>query len=219
MITNRGLHPEPQDDKLYCKWGSFIDDVGIFDASFFNISPKEAELMDPQLRYLLQTLYHTAEDAGLANSIRGSNTGVYVGACFHDYADEMAQLGKQVEAHDGTGNALTMLANRPSFYFNLTGPSLSVDTACSSSLFALHLACKALQRGECDMAFAAGVNLLLSSWHYRYFCSINALSPTGRCHTFDARADGYVPGEGIASVLLKPLSKAQRDNDLHLRHC
>ena len=204
---------EQKADKMYCKWGAFIDHVDQFDADFFSISPKEAELMDPQLRYLLQILYHTAEDAGNITTIRGSHTGVYVGVCFHDYAEEMARMGKEIEAHDGSGNAATMLANRPSFYFNLTGPSLSVDTACSSSLFSVHLACKALQRGECDMAFAAGVNLLLSSWHYRYFCSLEALSPSGRCHTFDQRADGYVPGEGVGSVLLKPLNRALVEGD------
>src|SRR5262249_33896271 len=114
------------EDKLYCKWGSFIDDVDKFDASFFNISPREAKLMDPQLRYLLQVLYQTAEDAGYGGSIRGSHTGMYVGACFHDYAEEMMRQGKSIQAHDGTGNAATMLANRPSFLFDLTGPSLSI---------------------------------------------------------------------------------------------
>ncbi|MCW5583945.1 MAG: polyketide synthase dehydratase domain-containing protein, partial [Gammaproteobacteria bacterium] len=204
---------ESQADKLYCKWGSFIHDVDKFDASYFSISPREAELMDPQLRYLLQTMVHTAEDAGLGSRIRGTHTGVYVGVCFHDYMEEMSRSGKLVDPYEGTGNAATMLANRPSFYFNFTGPSLAVDTACSSSLVALHLACKALQQGECEMAFVAGVNLLLSSWHYRYFCSIGALSKSGRCHTFDARADGYVPGDAIAAVLLKPLSKAVADGD------
>ena len=205
--------PERQSDKMYCKWGSFIDDVDKFDADFFQISPKEAELMDPQLRHLLQVLYHTAEDAGYITTIKGSRTGIFVGACFRDYADEMARIGKPVQAHDGTGNAPTMLANRPSFYFDLRGPSLSLDTACSSSLYSLHLACKAIQNNECEMAFAAGVNLILSSWHYRYFCSLGALSPSGRCHTFDKRADGYVPGEAVASVLLKPLDKAVADGD------
>ncbi|MFH1769187.1 MAG: beta-ketoacyl synthase N-terminal-like domain-containing protein, partial [Parcubacteria group bacterium] len=206
--------PTPQaEDKMYCKWGSFIDNVDKFDASFFNISPREAERMDPQLRYLLQVLYWTAEDASYANRIRGSKTGMYVGVCFHDYAQEMDRSLQPVAPHDGTGNASTMLANRPSFYFDLRGPSLSVDTACSSSLVALHIARKALQNNECEMAFVAGVNLLLSSWHYRYFCSIGALSLTGRSHTFDARADGYVPGEGIAAILLKPLKKALRDGD------
>ena len=200
-------------DSLYCKWGSFIDDVASFDADFFNISPREASVMDPQLRLLLQVMYRAAEDAGCPGSIRGSNTGVFTGVCFHDFHQELDRQGKAVNPHDGTGTAATMLANRPSFYFNLKGPSLAVDTACSSSLVAIHQACRALQNGECETSFAAGVNLLLSSWHYRYFCSIGALSPTGRCHTFDASADGYVPGEGIAAVLLKPLDRALLDGD------
>ena len=205
--------PERQSNRMYCKWGSFIDDVDQFDAGFFNISPKEAGLMDPQLRHLLQVLYHTAEDAGCLPAIKGSRTGIYVGVCCHDYSEEMARTGKEIQAHDGTGNAATMLANRPSFYFNLKGPSLAVDTACSSSLYSVHLARKALEQGECEMAFAAGANLLLTSSHYRYFCSLGILSPTGRCHTFDKRADGYVPGEAIAAVLLKPLSRAVADGD------
>ena len=205
--------PERQPNKMYCKWGSFIDDVDQFDAGFFNISPKEAASMDPQLRHLLQVLYHTAEDAGYLPAIKGSRTGIYVGVCCHDYSEEMARTDKIIQAHDGTGNAATMLANRPSFFFNLKGPSLAVDTACSSSLYSVHLARKALEQGECEMAFAAGANLLLTSSHYRYFCSLGLLSPTGRCHTFDRRADGYVPGEAVASVLLKPLSRAVADGD------
>ncbi|WP_268626497.1 SDR family NAD(P)-dependent oxidoreductase [Paenibacillus alvei] len=197
-------------DKMYCKWGSFIDDVDKFDAEFFNISPREAQMMDPQLRLLLQVLYGTMEDAGYAGRIRGTHTGMYVGACFQDYKDRLPQT---VDPHSGTGNASTMLANRPSFYFNLLGPSVFIDTACSSSLVALHLACRALRNQECEMAFVAGTNLLLSSHHYRYFCSIGALSATGRCHTFDAAADGYVPGEGVGAVLLKPLQQALRDGD------
>ncbi len=205
--------PDAQ-DTLYCKWGGFINDVDKFDADFFQISRREAETMDPQLRYLLQTFYHTAEDAGYINRIRNSRTGVFVGVCSHDYHQEMYRLEKTVGAHDGTGNAMSMHANRPSFYFNLTGPSFAVDTACSSSLYSVHLACKALRNNECDMAFAAGVNLLLTSMHYRYFCSIGALSKSGRCHTFDQRADGYVPGEAVGAVLLKSLDAAIRDGDV-----
>ncbi len=206
--------PDPQTpDTLYCKWGSFIDGVDTFDAGFFNISPREAEVMDPQLRLLLQILYTTAEDAGYPSRIRGTKTGIYVGVCCHDYQQEMYRRGKQVTPHDGTGNAAAMIANRPSFYFNVTGPSIAVDTACSSSLVALHLACKALQNNECVMAFAAGTNLLLSSWHYRYFCRLGALTHTGRCHTFDKLADGYIPGEGVGALLLKPLHQALTDGD------
>ncbi|MDC0708551.1 SDR family NAD(P)-dependent oxidoreductase [Stigmatella sp. ncwal1] len=200
-------------DTIACKWGSFVPDVDKFDPLFFHISPREAEVMDPQLRLLLQTLYNTAEDAGCLRTLRGSRTGMFVGACFRDYNEEMLRLGLSVGPHDGTGNAATMLANRPSFFFDLKGPSLTVDTACSSSLVALHLACQALRRGECEMAFAGGVNLILSPRHYLHFSAMKALSPTGRCHTFDSSADGYVPGEGVAAVLLKPLAQALQDGD------
>ncbi|MEY8355390.1 SDR family NAD(P)-dependent oxidoreductase [Lachnospiraceae bacterium 54-53] len=197
-------------NKMYCKWGTFIDDVDKFDAAFFNISPREAKMMDPQLRLLLQVVYEAAEDGGYAKKIRGSKTGVYTGVCFHDYQQ---RLMSSADPHSGTGNMSTMLSNRTSYYFDLKGPSMSIDTACSSSLVALHTACNALQNGQIDMAFATGTNLILDSWHYRYTCSIGALSPTGRCHTFDSKADGYLPGEGVAAVLLKPLAHAVRDGD------
>ncbi|MGN4848975.1 amino acid adenylation domain-containing protein [Bacillus cereus group sp. MYBK134-1] len=200
-------------DKMYSKWGGFISDVDRFDAAFFNISRREAEVMDPQLRLLLQQIYAATDDAGYSGKVRGTKTGMYVGACFHDYQQRMDRSLIPVGPHDATGNAATMLANRPSFYFDLKGPSLLIDTACSSSLIALHTACKALQRKECDMAYAAGVNLLLESWHYRYFCRIGALSPTGRSHTFTDKADGYVPAEGVTAVLLKPLKRAVEDGD------
>lgn len=203
---------QPAVDKLYCKWGSFIDEVDKFDAAFFMLSPREAEFMDPQLRYLLQVLYETSENAGYAKKIKGSNTGMFVGVCFHDYHQELERHGIQ-SPYIGTGNVTTMIANRPSFFFDLKGPSLAIDTACSSSLIAIHLACRSLQNKECDMAFVAGTNLLLSPGHYVYFCSLGALSHTGRCHTFDNGADGYVPGESVAAILLKPLSKAIADGD------
>ena len=206
--------PDPEaSDKMYSKWGGFIAEVANFDAAFFNISPKEAVMMDPQLRLLLQVLYETAEDAGYPQKIRGSKTGIYVGACFHDYEERLHKYMGAMDPYLGTGNSATMLSNRPSFYFDLRGPSLTVDTACSSSLVALHLAAKALQNQECEMALVAGTNLLLSPAHYRYFCSIGALSPSGRSHSFDKRADGYTPGEGVAAVLLKPLEAAIQDGD------
>jgi acyl transferase domain-containing protein len=200
-------------DKTYSKWGSFIDDVDKFDAPFFNISPREANWMDPQIRLLLQSVYATGEDAGYINQLRGTNTGVFVGVCSHDYMERITEMNLPVDPYVGTGNSHTVIANRISFLFDFTGPSITMDTACSSSLFALHYACQALRNKECNMAFVAGVNLLLSSFHYRYFCSIGALSPTGRCHTFDEAADGYVPGECVASVLLKPLEQAEKDGD------
>ncbi|MEX2567686.1 MAG: beta-ketoacyl synthase N-terminal-like domain-containing protein, partial [Cyclobacteriaceae bacterium] len=199
--------------KISCEWGSFINDVDKFDAPFFNISPREASWMDPQLRLLLQSVYACSEDAGYIGNFRGTDTGMFIGACFRDYADKITEAGLPADPYMGTGNSASALANRASFVFNLQGPSMAVDTACSSSLLALHLACKALQNRECSLAFVGGVNLILSSLRHRYFCNIGALSTTGRCHTFDAAADGYVPGEAIVSVLLKPLSEAEKDND------
>ncbi|MER5948442.1 SDR family NAD(P)-dependent oxidoreductase [Streptomyces sp. NPDC001904] len=200
-------------DKTYCKWGGFLEDVDAFDAEFFRVSPREAEWMDPQLRLLLQSVYAAAEDAGAAARLRGSDTGVFVGVCCHDYLDVINERRLPVEPYAGLGNHHTVLANRVSFAFDLNGPSVAVDTACSSSLVALHQACQALRSGECATAFVGGVNLLLSSYHYRFFSSVGALSPTGRCHTFAQEADGYVPGECIGTVLLKPLSKAIEDGD------
>nr|UWK15754.1 LasN [uncultured Verrucomicrobiota bacterium]UWK15775.1 LasN [uncultured Verrucomicrobiota bacterium] len=205
--------PDPQaGDKTYCKWGSFIDGVDQFDAGFFKISPREAEFMDPQVRLFLQSVYAAAEDAGVVARLRGSNTGVFAGICFNDYSEKMVEMKVPLDPYTGTGVG-GIAANRVSFWFDFTGPSFVIDTACSSSLFALHSACLALRNGECDMAFAGGANLLLSSLHYRYFSAIRALSPSGRCHSFDAAADGYAPGECVGSLLLKPLGRAERDGD------
>lgn len=200
-------------NKTYCRSGSFIDGVDKFDAGFFAVSPNEARAMDPQLRLLLEVLYHTAQDAGYAKRIRGSQTGLYVGACFQEYFDEMVRAHVPTSPYDLNASASSFISNRASYFFDLRGPSLTVDVACSSSLVALHLASKALQAGEIDTAFVAGVNLLLSPLHYLQFSAIGALSASGRCHSFDSRADGYVPGEGIAAVLLKPLDAALRDGD------
>ncbi|MCG8418714.1 MAG: SDR family NAD(P)-dependent oxidoreductase [Proteobacteria bacterium] len=200
-------------EAMYAKWGSFIDDVAAFDEGFFGISPREARWMDPQVRLLLQSIYHTSEDAGYASQMRGSDAGVFVGVCFRDYLDVIDKLDDPMNPYLGTGNSLAGVANRISFVFDLTGPSMPIDTACSSSLFALEAAVAAIERGACSTAFVAGANLILSPFRHRYFSSIGALSPTGRCHSFDAAADGYVPGEAIVSVLLKPLSRARADGD------
>lgn len=200
-------------NKIYCKWGGFVRDVDKFDAAFFNISEEEAKGMDPQVRLLLQTLYATADDAGITNSIRGTNTGIYVGSSFQDYVNNMVDDAILPSLYCITGNADTMVANRASFYFNLSGPSIQLDVSCSSTLVALHLACQALRSGECDTAFVAGVNLILSPRHYQMFCLLNVLSASGRCHSFDEAADGYVPAEAVAAVLLKPLKQAIADGD------
>ncbi len=200
-------------NKTYGKWGGFINDADKFDAEFFNISEKEAKGMDPQIRLLLQVLYAAADDAGYGSTIRGSSTGVYVGSSFQDYGCVLADDNIPFSGYEVIGISNTMVANRASFYFNLLGPSLMLDTSCSSSLVGLHLACQALRNGDCEKAFVAGVNLILSPRHYLMLCAIGALSPTGGCHTFDESADGYVPSEAIAAVLLKPLKKALADGD------
>ncbi|NSB14158.1 SDR family NAD(P)-dependent oxidoreductase [Clostridium beijerinckii] len=199
--------------KTYCKWGSFIEDVDKFDPEFFNISPAEAEWIDPQLRLLLENIYSTGEDSGYINKLKGSNTGMFIGVCCHDYKDLINESYDNINPYVELGNSQTVLANRISFLFDINGPSMAIDTACSSSLVALHNACTAIKNKECDMAFVAGANLLLSPYHYRYFSSIKALSKTGLCHAFDEAADGYVPGEFIGSILLKPLKQAIKDND------
>ena len=207
---------ERWDDATYFdepKWGGFIRDVAGFDAAFFQISPREAELMDPQQRLFLQVAWQAIEDAGIApDSLAGTRTGVYVGAVSNDYADLLLQH-EITEASNLTGNTRTMIANRVSYLLDLKGPSIVIDTACSSSLVAIHQAVRALQNGECTYALAGGVNLLLSPTAYITASKAGMLSREGHCKTFDKDANGYVRAEGIAAVLLKPLSQALADKD------
>jgi acyl transferase domain-containing protein/acyl carrier protein len=200
-------------NKTYCKWGSFIE-VDKFDPVFFGISPLEAAWMDPQARLLLEVIQAMLEEAGYGRRIYGTNTGVYVGACFRDYWEEIVQRQIPIVDYQAGSRFLSSIPARISYIYDLHGESLPVDNACASSLSALHLACMALQSNKCEMAFVAGVNLILNPMHYINFSRSQALSPTGRCHTFDKNADGYVPGEGVGAVLLKPLSRAIRDNDM-----
>lgn len=198
--------PEPE--------GGFMKEVDKFDPLLFNISPTEAEYMDPQQRLFLEMTWNALEDAGYCRrGLAGSNTGVFVGISSHDYTDILMSHGAQVNSFTATGNAYSILANRISYFFDWRGPSQAVDTACSSSLVALHYAIESIRRGLCDMAVAGGVNVLLSPAFYRSFMDAGMLSPTGRCRTFDAAADGYVRGEGVAALVLKPLSKALHDGD------
>ena len=162
---------------------------------------------------LLEVIYGVLENAGYVNQIKGSKTGMYTGVCFQEYWDEIVRKRIPIKDYEHTSSVLSSLSGYVSYTFDLQGGSIPLDNACASSLTATHLACQALKTGECDLALVAGINLLLSPLHYVYFSRIQALSPTGRCHTFDKRADGYVPGEGIVAVLLKPLSKAIRDQD------
>jgi 3-oxoacyl-(acyl-carrier-protein) synthase/acyl carrier protein len=195
-------------------WGGFLNDVDKFDARFFGLSPREAELMDPQHRIFLQSAWQAVEDAGHRMSeLAGTRTGLFVGASTSDYAEIVRGSGAPMEAQMLTGLAHSVLANRISFLFDLRGPSEPIDTACSSALIALHRAAQAVAAGDCDQAIAGGVNALLAPSAYVSFVKAGMLSPDGRCKTFDRRANGYVRGEGAGAVLLKRLSHARRDGN------
>lgn len=201
--------------KAVSRWGGFLEQVDRFDPFFFGISPGEAERMDPQQRLLLELAYESMEDAGYSMArLMGSRTGVFVGVSINEYA--LVQYGRHelINGHSGAGNALSIAANRISYFFDLHGPSLAVDTACSSSLMAIHLACRSLRSGECALALAGGVNIVLSPAHSIAFTKAGVLAPDGRCKVFDARADGYVRGEGGGLVVLKPLGRALADDDV-----
>ncbi|MGB3892821.1 MAG: beta-ketoacyl synthase N-terminal-like domain-containing protein, partial [Mycolicibacter sinensis] len=194
--------------------GGFLKRVDCFDFQFFGISPRESAQMDPQQRLLLEVAWEALEDAGqVPDALAGSRTGVFVGISTNDYGFLRLGQPQLVDAYTGTGNALSIAANRLSYTFDFHGPSLSVDTACSSSLVAVDLACRSLRDGECSMALAAGVNVILSPALAINFSKARVMAPDGRCKTFDADADGYVRGEGAGVVVLKPLSKALEDND------
>lgn len=200
--------------KTYIRWGGFLDGIDQFDPDFFGISPREAAHIDPQQRLLLEVAYEALEDAGLALSgLRGSRTGVYVGMFIHDYAHIQLQDRERIDAYTGTGTSMSIAANRISYLFDLRGPSITVDTACSSSLVALHYACESLRRLECDTALAGGVNAILRPEMTVAMSKASMLSPDGRCHSFDAAANGYVRAEGAGMVALKRLTDALRDGD------
>ncbi len=213
--TRLFLHPRPSErGKSYTWAAGLLERVDFFDADFFGISPREAAQMDPQQRLLLELAWEALEDAGVpSRAIRGMEVGVYVGASSTDYANRRHGDPAGADAYFMTGSALSIISNRISHFLDLHGPSLTVDTACSSSLVALHLACEDLRRGRVPLAFVGGVNLLLSPYPFVGFSRAGMLSKQGRCFAFDARADGYVRGEGGGVVLLKPLADALRDGD------
>ncbi|MFD3806988.1 beta-ketoacyl synthase N-terminal-like domain-containing protein [Streptomyces sp. NPDC058619] len=193
---------------------ALLDDIRGFDHEFFSISPREAALMDPQQRLLLETVWATAEDAGCdPASLTGSRTGVYAGVCHSDYAALIARHAGRDEPHLSVAVSPSLVANRVSYTLGLRGPSVAVDTLCSSSLVAVAQAVAALRTGECDQAFAGGVNVLCDPDRQHAYQRTGVLSPRGRCHTFDEDADGYVRGEGVAALLLKPLDRALADGD------
>ena len=196
------------------RWGSFLSDVAGFDAEFFGIAPREADRIDPQQRLVLEVAVEALEHAGIpAESLQRSLTGVFVGACVSEYGYLASRDLGQIDGWTGTGGALSIIANRLSYFLDLRGPSLAVDTACSSSLVAVHMACQSLRTGQSELAIAGGVNLLLAPTVTRSFDAAGAMSKSGACHAFDAAADGFVRGEGCGVAILKRLSDAVRDGD------
>jgi acyl transferase domain-containing protein/acyl carrier protein len=200
--------------KMNTRWGGFLAQVDQFDPDFFGISPREAVRMDPQQRFLLELAWEALQDAGqVPEQLAGSAVGVFMGIATNDYGRQQWNDLKGIDAYAGTGNALSIAANRISYLYDFRGPSLAVDTACSSSLVAVHLACSSLRNGESTLALAGGVNLILSPAIAINFTKAGAMAPDGRCKAFDARANGYVRSEGAGVVVLKPLSKALADSD------
>ncbi|WP_368313902.1 SDR family NAD(P)-dependent oxidoreductase [Luteibacter sp. CQ10] len=200
--------------KSYSKWGGFISGVDEFDPLFFNMSPLEARQTDPQERIFLQCVYQTLEDAGhTRESLRhAGRVGVFVGAMYQEYQLYAAQAQARGEALV-VGASLGSIANRVSYFCDFHGPSLSVDTMCSSSLTALHLACQSLRTGDCEVAIAGGVNVSVHPNKYLMLAHAQFASSTGRCTSFAAGGDGYVPAEAVGAVLLRPLAAALADGD------
>lgn len=197
------------------RYGGFVDGADQFDPRFFGIAPREALVMDPQQRILLEVAWEALEDAGIAaDRLRGTAAGVYIGICNNDYAERIIKLGPaNVDAYFGIGSSTSSAAGRLSYLFGLQGPSFVLNTACSSSLVAVHEACQSLRSGECEIALAGGVNLIISPLGNVSLSQANMLAPDGRCKTFDDRADGYVRSDGCGILVLKPLSKARADGD------
>ncbi|HXS84627.1 MAG TPA: SDR family NAD(P)-dependent oxidoreductase, partial [Mycobacterium sp.] len=208
--------PDPEaPGKIYTRYGGYLDRIDGFDPEFFGISPREAVWMDPQQRLMLEIAWEGLERAGYAPaSLRGSRTGVFVGVAANEYSQLLnTNSVETIEAHFITGNALNVIAGRVAFALGLEGPAMAVDTACSASLVAVHQACQALHSGDCDMALAGGVNVLVSPASIVATSRARMLSADGRCKTFDAAANGYARSEGCGILVLKRLSDAERDGD------
>ncbi|WP_437562309.1 SDR family NAD(P)-dependent oxidoreductase [Sorangium sp. So ce542] len=196
------------------RWGGFLGQVDRFDPQFFDISPREAVQIDPQQRLMLELSWEALEDAGIPpRGMRGSRSGVFFGAMWSDYGKVAGGAADRIAQHTATGQDLSIVAARVSYVLGLEGPSMAVNTACSSALVAVHLACQSLLRGESELALAGGVNLMLAPESTVAMSRLGVLSPDGRSKAFDARANGYVRGEGAGVVVLKPLVQALLDGD------
>lgn len=195
--------------------GYFLDgDHRVFDAQLFNITPKEAEAMDPQQRQALEIVYEAFESAGYSiQELAGQNIAVYTGVMTRDYDTLTSRDDLNASQYAATGNARSIISNRISYFFDLHGPSMTIDTACSASLVALHQAVQSLRSGEAPMACVVGVNLMLTPEQFIAESKLHMLSPSAHCQMWDAKADGYARGEGVSAIFLKPLSRALADGD------
>lgn len=209
------FHHPTRRNALCTRGAHFIkEDVGLFDADFFSITPSEAAAMDPMQRLLLETTFEALQNSGVRlEDARGSRTSVHTGCFANDYLQQLLKDAERLPAYAAVGASQSMLANRLSWFFDLRGPSVNLDSACSSSAMAIDLACQLLRSGQTDMGLAAGCNLLLDPDYTTILSNMQMLSPDGKCHTFDHRANGYSRGEGVGVVVLKRLSDAIRDND------
>ncbi|MDF3289060.1 type I polyketide synthase [Streptomyces silvisoli] len=207
--------PDPTEPgRISTRWLGCVDGIDQFDAEFFGITAREAEQMDPQQRILLETAYEALELAGVPPTSRQLATGgVFVGVSGSDYGRLLGQQLTELGGHFVTGHASSIVANRLSYLLDMGGPSMAVDTACSSSLVAVHLAVRALREGDCSLALAAGVNLILAADNWVSVSKAGMMSPTGRCRSFGAGADGFVRADGCGVLVLKTLAQAQRDGD------
>lgn len=214
-VWSRALGDGPSGPRNRDRWGGYIEGVDMFDAMLFKIAPKDANLMDPQQRLSLECAWSTLEHAGYghAEAMRGASVGVFWGSMWGEYSLYAAEQGYLQGAYGGPGAINWAIANRISYFFDFTGPSLMLDTACSSSLTALHMGCQAIRAGDCEAALVGGVNLSLHPAKYDYLSEGMFLSAEGKCRSFGDGGDGYVPGEGVGAVLLKPLSQALSDGD------
>jgi myxalamid-type polyketide synthase MxaE and MxaD len=200
--------------KMASRWAGLIERLDEFDAAFFGISPREAPHVDPRQRLALEVAWEALENAKIPpDSLAGTRTGVFMATLTNDYDHLLFNDLHRADAYSGAGTANSIVANRLSYFLDLRGPSLALDTACSGSLVAVHLACESLRRGESTLALAGGVNVNLMAKSNVFFSKAGALSPNGRCRTFDRAADGMVRSDGAGIIVLKTLSQARRDGD------
>ncbi len=212
------LFPDTEIQSEACRFGAYLEDIDLFDAAFFRISPVEAQLLDPQQRLMLETSWRALEDAGMdPERLRGSRTGVYGGVSNNEYRNLIMDVSNTAEPatslYTVSGTSFNTAVGRVSFALGFEGPAIALDTACSSSLVAIHQAVAGLQRREADLALAGGVHTILSGRLLELRGNAGMLSPEGRCATFDAAANGYVRGEGCGIVVLKRLAEAEADGD------